>query len=81
MSKVDEAVAKQYRQYDSNNLDIKLVRIHVEAIAGEELWPKADIARELAYRDQQIAELNEEVQSLINNNRALCAKLSEATMV
>ena len=42
----------QYRNYDEIDLDI--LDTHIQAMTAEKLHGKAEIARELAWRDEQI---------------------------
>lgn len=49
-----------YKQRDLENLEPHYGK-HVSAITGEKLHGKSDIAAELAWRDQRIAELEKEI--------------------
>ena len=56
---------KQYRQYDDEwLLNSNSYPTHVCAMTAEQLHSKSDIAAELAWRDDQIAELKAKLDFL-----------------
>jgi len=60
------------RLYDVGNRDIvelDTYEDHVHAMTGEKLHRKSDIAAELAFRDERIAELKKELNVPINLNQ------------
>lgn len=61
------SVNKYYRNIRSINLDEGLYMKHVSAMTREDLHSKADIATELAYRDQIITNLKGIIDTLIND--------------
>jgi hypothetical protein len=57
---------KHYDKRDREELDVPIsfYSAHLRAMTDEELFSKADIAAELAYRDKVIFELRNELSSL-----------------
>ena len=50
----------QYRNY--NEIDLDILDTHIQAMTAEKLHGKAEIARELAWRDEQIVRLEDELK-------------------
>lgn len=61
------SVKKLYRQVSSYKLDEGLYMKHLSAMTSEDLHSKADIATELAYRDQMISNLKGIIDTLIKD--------------
>ena len=58
---------KHYRNYSEEwLLDSVAYGEHMSAMTGEELHSKSDIAAELAYRDEKIAELEQNLETALN---------------
>lgn len=60
-----------YKQRDLENLEPHYGK-HVSAITGEKLHGKSDIAAELAWRDQRIAELEKEIDRELLEDEPSC---------
>jgi chromosome segregation ATPase len=64
----------QYAERDIEQLD-NYYMVHIDAMTVESLRSKSDIAAELAFRDECIAELKKEHERVKKYNSSLLAKL------
>lgn len=69
-------MTKQYAQRDIESLDGYMT--HVMAMTAEQLHSKSEIAAELAWRDSQIAALQQKLDDLAAENAALKAAILKA---